>query len=296
MNIEEIETFLTIAKTHNLSNAAQSLKLSQTAITHRLKNLEEELGMVLFDRGRGIKNVYITPSGENFFIIAQQWKSLQEEIEKFKTKGEQYSLSLGSVQILNDIFFPPLFKKLLNHSPKINLSVHTEHSSEMFFLVEQRIIDIAIGWKSVSLPDLQCFAWKTVPLICLYWSEVPQKPSIISVDQLDVKKELYITWPEEFKEWHDSYFPPAQYKPIYITGASLALQLLKNSDYWVIVPLWLANYAINHMDKRYSYYILSDSPEALTAYVITHKYPRPSVKKSLDIFFEYFNKIDMMHL
>ena len=50
MNIPQLRSFLTIAREQNLTRAAESLNLSQSAISSQLKGLEEELGVRLFER------------------------------------------------------------------------------------------------------------------------------------------------------------------------------------------------------------------------------------------------------
>lgn len=286
MHIHDIQAFLTIVQTRNISKAADMLFLSQTAVTHRLKNLEKELGVTLLNRGRGIKEIDITPSGFDFLPIAKRWSALWEEIKKFKRQGEKLSLSFGSVQLLNDYVFPPLFKKLFTHKPKINLEIHTEHTAELYPLVEQRQVDVAIVWCKIMYPNVTCTPWKEVSMVLLtYGSSKYAGIKVVENKKLDTSQELYIPWTPTFKAWHDTHWPSEYHNPIHITGSPLTLQLIKDSGYWSIVPLWLAQYALKI--GKYTYNLLSDPPEPMVAYSITHKYPRPSTEKSLRIFFEY---------
>ena len=130
MNFHDIQAFLAIVKYGTISKAADELYISQTAVTRRLKTLEDELGIPLLDRGRGIKESTLTPSGRDFLSIAQRWNAVWEETQRFKSLGERLSLSIGSVQILNDYVFPALYSRLLTHSPGMNLYIHTEHAIE----------------------------------------------------------------------------------------------------------------------------------------------------------------------
>ena len=109
--------FLAIVKYGTISKAADELYISQTAVTRRLKTLEDELGIPLLDRGRGIKEATLTPSGRDFLSIAQRWNAVWEETQRFKSLGERLSLSIGSVQILNDYVFPALYSRLLTIRP-----------------------------------------------------------------------------------------------------------------------------------------------------------------------------------
>ena len=64
MELREIRTFLQIAQKQSFSKAAEALGYSQAAVTVQIKQLEEELGIHLFDR-LGKKTV-LTHHGEIF--------------------------------------------------------------------------------------------------------------------------------------------------------------------------------------------------------------------------------------
>ena len=55
MNLAEIETFLMIVKTKNITKTAENLFLSQPTVSHRLKSLEDELDVKLITRKKGYK-------------------------------------------------------------------------------------------------------------------------------------------------------------------------------------------------------------------------------------------------
>lgn len=224
MHIHDIEAFLTVVQTRNISRAAEQLYVSQTAITHRLQNLEAELGVTLLERGRGIKEISLTPSGQDFMPIAHRWAALWKELDHFKEEGEKLSLSFGSVQYLNDFIFPPLFQKLLNHQPKIHLSLHTEHTAELYPLLERREIDVAIAWRNIKYPDILCTPWKKTPLVVLKSSTTSDK-GISTIDNTDLnpQDEIYVPWTPEFKNWHDDHWPSDIYSsPTLLTGAHIA--------------------------------------------------------------------------
>lgn len=61
MKIRQIEYFLEVEKTLNITKAAQNMYVSQTAITKQLQLLEEELGFALFSREN--KRMKLTEGG-----------------------------------------------------------------------------------------------------------------------------------------------------------------------------------------------------------------------------------------
>ena len=69
----EVEAFLMIVKTGSISAAAQSLFVTQPALTRRVQALEEEIGYKLFERRRGIRNIELTEAGKAFVGVARHW-------------------------------------------------------------------------------------------------------------------------------------------------------------------------------------------------------------------------------
>ena len=64
MKIRQIEYFLEVEKTLNITKAAQNMYVSQTAITKQLQLLEDELGFALFSREN--KRMQLTEGGAFF--------------------------------------------------------------------------------------------------------------------------------------------------------------------------------------------------------------------------------------
>ena len=70
MNENQIDTFLAVAQQGSFSHAAQSLYISQPAVTYRIRALEEELGAKLFDCS--VFAAVLTPAGQAFYDEARQ--------------------------------------------------------------------------------------------------------------------------------------------------------------------------------------------------------------------------------
>ncbi|OQY25121.1 MAG: hypothetical protein B6I37_02155 [Desulfobacteraceae bacterium 4572_35.2] len=62
MELYQLQSFVVIAQTQNLTRAAKTLNLSQSALSSQLKALEEDLDMVLFKRGARAGAIVTSPS------------------------------------------------------------------------------------------------------------------------------------------------------------------------------------------------------------------------------------------
>lgn len=78
MTITQLATFLKIAKTGNFTLAANELGYAQSTVTTQIKQLEDELGCLLFERLG--KTIVLTPAGERLEAYAEKMLQLEREI------------------------------------------------------------------------------------------------------------------------------------------------------------------------------------------------------------------------
>ena len=83
MDTDLIRTFLTLAQCNSFSTAAEKLTISQSTLSHRLHQLEEELGNILVCRNRGKRNFHLTEAGLEFIPLAEDWMHLSRSIKGF---------------------------------------------------------------------------------------------------------------------------------------------------------------------------------------------------------------------
>lgn len=98
MDTELLRTFLEVGKTRHFGRAAESLYLTQSAVSFRIRQLESQLGSPLFSRQRG--NVHLTPAGERLLpyaeSILQTWGRARQDVSLSENYMEQVSLGASS--------------------------------------------------------------------------------------------------------------------------------------------------------------------------------------------------------
>lgn len=112
MDTDLIRTFLTLAQCSSFSTAAEKLTISQSTLSHRLHQLEEELGDVLVSRSRGKRNFHLTEAGLEFIPLAEDWMRLSHSIAGFHLGRRSQMLRIGSVESVA-MTLSPLYKNLL---------------------------------------------------------------------------------------------------------------------------------------------------------------------------------------
>lgn len=80
MDQKDIMIFLELVRCRNISKTAENLYLSQSAVSSRLKALEEEMGCQLVLRSKGQRSVDLTRQGEEFISVAERWKLLWRKL------------------------------------------------------------------------------------------------------------------------------------------------------------------------------------------------------------------------
>ncbi|MBF0272799.1 MAG: LysR family transcriptional regulator [Magnetococcales bacterium] len=86
MDIDQLRTFLEVHRTRHFGRASRSLFITQSAISTRIKQLEETLGVTLFIRKRN--DIQLTPAGQRFLPSAEAMLALWEEARSM-AQGEK---------------------------------------------------------------------------------------------------------------------------------------------------------------------------------------------------------------
>ena len=88
MDINDFRTFLEVSRTRHFGQSARNLCVTQSAVSARIRQLEEALGKQLFIRQRN--NIQLTPAGEQLLsyaeIITIAWSSARQTIGYKKDK------------------------------------------------------------------------------------------------------------------------------------------------------------------------------------------------------------------
>ena len=147
MNIsfEYYRIFFVVAKTGNITKAADELMISQPAISKCIKHLEEQLGGQLFVRTK--RGVVLTQEGKEFYKYI---KNAMEYIANGESKfTELINLESGCIRIgisttLTKEFLLPYLKKFHKLYPKIDIQIYTYLTADLIPRLRNGLIDLVI--------------------------------------------------------------------------------------------------------------------------------------------------------
>lgn len=144
MQLAQVEGFVEVARTGNVSRAADRLYVTQPALTARIRALESELGTELFVRGR--RGMALTDAGRAFLPYAERalasirdGAGLVEEL----AEGGAGELVLGAAPAVSTYVLPGLLVRFVAAQPRVRLVVRTGHSEEILEMAIRG--EIAIG-------------------------------------------------------------------------------------------------------------------------------------------------------
>lgn len=155
MLLSQLEALVETARQRNLSRAAETLHVTQPALTARLHGLEAELGTSLFTRGR--RGMALTDAGRAFLPYAERALAAVQDGSSMLTelrRGGTGELVLGAAPAVSTYVLPKLLVRFTQRHPRVRLSVRTGHSEEILEMALRREIDLGLV-RELRHPDIE---------------------------------------------------------------------------------------------------------------------------------------------
>lgn len=151
MNTTNLTTFITVMQTGSISGAAEKLFITQPAVSKRIKNLEDEFAVTLFDTvGRGIVP---TQSANDLLPNAKRWLDDYENF-KINLKNSQHTVSgklvIGTSHHIGLHHLPPVLKQFIQMYPAVKLQVHFVDSEA----AHKAVLDGEVSLAFLTLPPV----------------------------------------------------------------------------------------------------------------------------------------------
>ena len=160
MTLNELKFIVALAKAHNFRKAAEMCFVSQPALSLAVKKLEDELGVLLFERSRN--DVTMTAVGES--VVEQAIRAIDEanrvkEIAKQGNNQLAGALKLGVIYSVGPYLLPEIIPILRKSAPEMPLIVEENLTSNLEMQLRNGVIDVAIIALPFEIPGI-----KTLPL------------------------------------------------------------------------------------------------------------------------------------
>ena len=141
LTLRQMEIFLNVVKEGHLTNVAKQMRLSQSAISMSIKELENILGSPLFDRIN--KKLIINEMGRSFQQeIAPIVKKLNDIEYEFKNTVNKGMVRVGASTTIVDYLMPPIICSYMNNYPDVKIGLKEGNTKQIVELLKDGQIDV----------------------------------------------------------------------------------------------------------------------------------------------------------
>lgn len=201
MDIDLLKTFLEVYRTRHFGRTAENLYLTQSAVSARIRQLEETLGAPLFTRTRN--DIQLTPAGARLLKYAEAILNAWNRARQDAALGEEAkaSLAIGASNSLWDILLQDWMHRLYAAMPRVALQAEA-HGPE--FLVRRlldRALDVAFMFEPPQMTELEVREIASIRLILV--ADCPG----LSAREAVATGYLMTDWGTSFAIAHARHFP-----------------------------------------------------------------------------------------
>ena len=165
MEIDQIETFLAVGSYGGFHRAAAALRISQPAVSARIRALEDSLGVKLFTRTGG--TLTVSPAGKALRPHAEQ---LLRDVTKARQAVHELqpssrgTLSIAAALSVCTYFLPDVMKDYQAANPKVMVSLRSGTSVQVLKMVLDGEAEIGVA-RSLNHPEVETMTLRDDPLI-----------------------------------------------------------------------------------------------------------------------------------
>lgn len=155
MDLRQLRYFLAVAGTQHMTRASEQLHVTQSTLSHQIRQMEQDLGTPLFDRiGRGIR---LTEAGEMFRGFAQ--RALTELESGVNALAEldhvlRGQLRVGVIHTINSSLVPPVISRFVAQHSGVMVTVDEMSGVDIEEGIVSGRLDLGIGFAPATSEDI----------------------------------------------------------------------------------------------------------------------------------------------
>ncbi|EIN02566.1 LysR family transcriptional regulator [Paraburkholderia hospita] len=206
-DLDLVRAFVVVSETRNFTQAAARLHRTQSAISMKIKRLEEQVGERLFERDT--TNVKLTSIGERFVGIARRLIEAHEDA--FFALNQSFAtgkLTLATSETYASCLLPPILSEVRKTFPNIEMEIRCGHSWKMLESMDTEDIDLVIATKYPPRRDGEPLGTERLMWVCRHDSDVylaTPLPLAVFPDGCLYRRAGIAALDAEQREWRISY-------------------------------------------------------------------------------------------
>lgn len=246
MKIHHLKMVKAVSEEKTLTDAARKLHLSQSALSHQLRNLEEELNVSVFKRVN--KKMLLTQAGQ--LILESSQKILSELNSTKREVGKLVNGEAGTIRLSTQCYtcyhwLPPIIKIFKNQYPNVKIEIKSDSRTATINNLLNGELDIALVHNKSKNSNIRYTAFLYDELVTIFNADHPFREKEVILPK-DFKEQTLIT---HFKEFEASILNqkvlkrynivPGNIIHVQLTGA--ALEMVRANLGVTVMPYWIAS-------------------------------------------------------
>lgn len=230
MNLDNIRTFLEVASSGSFHRAAESLNVTQSTVSARIKSLEDYFGLQLFRRER--TGVELTGPGQRFrryaLSVQHSWRQAYQSVTLPEGYRDVFALS-AQVYLWYRLILPwiPWMRGAL---PDVALRVESDYSSSQMQRLADGLLDVGVMFQPRQMPGLVVESLFEESLVLV--GTEPRKATKSWLEDY-----VFVDYGEIFRDAHAEAFPDMQTPAISVGHGELALNYIQEHGGSAYFPL-----------------------------------------------------------
>lgn len=197
--LDQIDAFVTAARMKNLTRAAEAMHLTVSALSHRMRLLEERIGHRLL--ARGPRGVELTPEGQRLFdAVATPLDAIGHALQRIAVRND-HVVTLSLIPSMATAWLVPRLPEFLASHPELGLNLQ---SSTHVVDFEREAVDMALRlggghWPGVRA-ELLFHEW-IAPVASPAFIKQHGKPGLAALGSVPLLGDPSDRWKEWFREF-----------------------------------------------------------------------------------------------
>lgn len=172
MTLQQLETFFWTVTLGSFAAAAERLYTTQSTVSMRVRELERNLGVELFDRS--LRSARLTPKGRELMEYASRMLDLSTELQHRIATPESLSGSVrfGVAEVVSTSWLPHLVRALSERYPQLRLEIEEGLTSDLMASLHRGELELVLAPGYTRMPDVRSvslgkveFAWMASPAL-----------------------------------------------------------------------------------------------------------------------------------
>ncbi|MFZ6647764.1 LysR family transcriptional regulator [Undibacterium sp. TJN25] len=164
LNIQQLHYFVTVAEEEHVGRAAERLHISQSPLSRQIAQLEDKLGLTLFERSQ--QRIKLTADGRIFLAEAQAFLTHAKRLESMARRlgsGDEGGLCIGYLEnAMHSGVLHHALRELLAEKPAIHIALYNYSNAAQLEGLRQRSLDVGLICEPVPADDPELISFQVL--------------------------------------------------------------------------------------------------------------------------------------